>query len=143
MKSVFIAVGILALLAVATHRQQAAGLEPGALVVVAKALVVLHNWTFILGPGFVVGAGNGMVLGYLMYTTRLVPRGLALFGVDGGPLILISGAAIVLGLIGPGSLPQGIATISEFIWELALGFWLMLKGVNPAALAILPSSRDV
>ena len=75
MESVFIAVGILALLAVATLRQEGVGFEAAALLVAAKSLVVLHNWTFILGPGFVVGAGNGMVLGYLMYTTRLVPAG--------------------------------------------------------------------
>ena len=43
-----------------------------------------------MGPGFVVGVGNGLILGWLMYKSRLVPRGLAMFGLIGGPLIIIA-----------------------------------------------------
>jgi uncharacterized protein DUF4386 len=67
----FIAVGVLSLLTVLTLRQEAAGADAGSLVAVGKSLVALHDWTFLLGPGFVVGIGNGLLLGYLMYRSGL------------------------------------------------------------------------
>ena len=79
MESVFIAVGILSVLTVVTLRQDYAGGRRGeqqpALAVAGDAFVTLQEWTFGLGPGFVVGVGNGLILGYLMYRSRLVPRG--------------------------------------------------------------------
>jgi hypothetical protein len=67
----FIAIGVLNLLTVLTLRQEAAGADAGSLVAVGKRLVALHDWTFLLGPGFVVGIGNGLLLGYLMYRSGL------------------------------------------------------------------------
>jgi hypothetical protein len=69
----FIAVGILSLLSVVTLRQEAAGADVASLVAVGKSLVALHGWTFLLGPGFCAGLGNGLMLGYLMYRSALVP----------------------------------------------------------------------
>ena len=88
-ESAFIAIGILSLLSVVTLRQEAAaGADAASLLTVGKSLVALHDWTFLLGPGFVVGVGNGLMLGYLMYRSGLVPRGMALLGLIGGPLLL-------------------------------------------------------
>jgi hypothetical protein len=135
---VFIAVGILSLLTVVTLRQEAAGADAGSLVAVGQSLVALHNWTFLLGPGFFVGVGNGLMLGYLMYTSRLVPRGMAMLGLIGGPLIIASGVAILFGVIEAGGVWQLIATIPEFLWELfVLGIWLIVRGFNPSAVARL------
>jgi hypothetical protein len=140
-ESVFIAVGILSLLSVVALRQEAAGADAGSLVAVGESLVAIHGWTFMLGPGFVVGVGNGLMLGYLMYRSGLVPRRMAMLGLIAGPLIIVSGAAVVLGIIEPvsaGGVWQGIATIPEFLWELALGIWLTVRGFNPSAIASLP-----
>ena len=131
---VFIAVGILSLLTVVTLRQ-AAGSDDGSLVAIGESLVALHDWTRLLGPGFVVGVGNGLMLGYLMYRSALVPRGMAVLGLIGGPLIIASGVAVLLGVIEAGSVWQGIATIPEFFWELSLGIWLTVKGFNPSVIA--------
>ena len=136
-ESGFIAVGLLSLLALGTLRVTAAGTDPQMLVLVGRALVAIHDWTFRLGPGFVVGVGNGLILGYLMYVTRLVPRAMSVLGLVGGPLICISGALVLFGVIAPGSAPQAIATIPEFFWELSLGVWLTVKGFNPSAVAAL------
>jgi hypothetical protein len=81
----FIAVGILSLLTVVTLRQEAAGADAASLVAVGESLVALHDWTFRLGPGFFVGVGNGLILGYLMYSSRLVPRGMAMLGSSAVP----------------------------------------------------------
>jgi hypothetical protein len=99
---VFIALGILSLLTVVTLRQEAAGADAGSLVAVGESLVALHDWTRLLGPGFVVGVGNGLILGYLMYRSALVPRGMAVLGLIGGPLIIASGVAVLLGVIEAG-----------------------------------------
>ncbi len=131
-ESVFIAIGIVCLLSVVTLRQKVAGGDVGSLVTTGKALVAARNWTFVLGPGFVVGVGNGLILGYLMYRSRLVPRGMAMLGLIGGPLICISGIAVVMGVIDRGSAAQSIATVPEFLWELSLGIYLTVKGFKPS-----------
>jgi hypothetical protein len=100
---VFIAVGILSLLTVVTLRQEAtAGADAASLVAVGESLVALHDWTFLLGPGFFVGVGNGLILGYLMYTSALVPRGMAMLGLIGGTLIIASGVGVLFGVIEAG-----------------------------------------
>jgi hypothetical protein len=133
----FIAVGILSLLSVVTLRQEAGGADAGSLVAVGASLVALHDWTFLLGPGFVVGVGNGLMLGYLMYRSALVPRGMAMLGLIGGPLVIASGVAVLFGVFEAGSVWQAIATIPEFLWELSLGIWLIVKGFNPSAVTSL------
>ena len=132
----FIAVGILSLLTVVVLRQEAAaGADAASLVTVGESLVALHGWTFLLGPSFVVGLGNGLILGYLMYTSRLVPRGMAVLGLVAGSLLMASGIAVILGVIEQGGPLQTIAALPEFFWELALGIWLTVRGFNPSALA--------
>lgn len=96
----------------------------------------------MLGPGFVVGVGNGLILGYLMYQSRLVPRALAALGLIGGPLICLSGAAVVLDIIGRGSAAQSIATAPEFVWELSLGISLTVKGFRPSPITSAMEKLD-
>jgi Domain of unknown function (DUF4386) len=85
----FIALGILSLLTIVTLRQEAAaGAAATSLVALGESLMELHHWTRLLGPGFVVGLGNGLLLGYLMYSSRLVPRAMAMVGLIGSPLII-------------------------------------------------------
>jgi hypothetical protein len=138
----FIAVGILSLLTLVTLSQEAVGVDAGSLVAVGSALVALHDWTFLLGPGFVVGVGNGLLLGYLMYRSGLVPRRLALLGLVAGPVLCASGIAILFGVFEAGSVWQAIATIPEFVWELSLGIYLIVKGFRPSALASLSTNPD-
>ena len=140
----FITVGILSLLTLVTLRQEAAAgaADAGSLLAVGSALVALHDWTFLLGPGFVVGVGNGLLLGYLMYRSGLVPRRMAMLGLVAGPVLCASGIAILFGVFEAGSVWQIIATIPEFIWELALGIWLIVKGFNSSAVASLSADPD-
>jgi peptidoglycan/LPS O-acetylase OafA/YrhL len=121
----FILVGILAVLSIVTLSQQDAGGDEGA---IAYTLAALKDWTFILGPGFIVGWGNGLILGYLMYASGLVPRKMTWLGLVGGPLIIISGIAVMFGGGHPHEWYQGIATIPEALWELALGIYATVWG---------------
>ncbi|MBV9214066.1 MAG: DUF4386 domain-containing protein [Actinobacteria bacterium] len=124
----FIAIGIVCMLAVVTLRHDAAGAGAGSLLTGAKSLVAVRNWTFVLGPGFVVGVGNGLILGYLMYRSGLMPRGLTMVGLIGGSLICISGLGVVVDAIPKGGTAQTIATVPEFFWELSLGIYPLVKG---------------
>jgi hypothetical protein len=134
----FIAVGILSLLTVVTLRQEAAaGADAASLITAGESLVALHEWTRLLGPGFFVGIGNGLILGYLMYKSRLVPRPMAVLGLIGGPLIIASGVGVLFGVIEADGVVQGIATIPEFFWELSLGIWPIVSGFSPSAIARL------
>lgn len=135
MESVFIAVGVLSVLTVVTLRQSHVGVDADAaagLAVAGDAFLRLQEWTFGLGPSFVVGVGNGVILGYLMYRSRLVPRRLAVLGLIGGPLIILSGAAAMVGVIELDGTWQVLAAAPEFFWELGLGIYLVVKGFRPA-----------
>ena len=133
MESVFIAVGLLSLLAIVTLRQDVGAAGGDALVNAGRSLVAVHDWTFLLGPGWVVGVGNGLILGYLMYRSGLVPRRMTWLGLIGGPLIILSGTLVLFNVIEPGSPAQVIATIPEFFWELSLGIYLIVKGFRPSS----------
>jgi Domain of unknown function (DUF4386) len=133
MESVFIGVGILSVLVLVTLRQDYAGAgDTAGLTAVGDAFVALQEWTFCLGPGFVVGVGNGLILGYVMYRTGLVPRRLAMLGLIGGPLIILSGSAAMMGFIELDGTWQTLAAVPEFFWELGLGLYLIVKGFKPS-----------
>ena len=137
----FILIGLLSLLAIVTLRQAASGADAGSLVLIGKALHAIKDWTFLLGPGLTDGVGTGLILGWLMYSSGLVSRRMALFGLIGGPLLAASGAAVLLGVIPQGGAVQGIATIPEIIWELFLGLWLTFKGFKQSPIDA-PESRE-
>jgi hypothetical protein len=144
MESVFIGVGILSVLVLVTLRQDYVSTEGAAsagLTAVGDAFVALQEWTFCLGPGFVVGVGNGLILGFIMYRTGLVPRRLAMLGLIGGPLIVLSGSAAMMGFIELDGTWQTLAAIPEFFWELGFGVYLIVKGFKtPAAAAMAPGA---
>jgi hypothetical protein len=134
----FILVGILAVLSIITLAQQNAGGEEGT---TAYTLAALKDWTFILGPGWVVGWGNGLILGYLMYRSGLVPRWLAMFGLVGGPLNILSGTLVMFGAADQGGALQGLATIPEGLWELGLGIYATVWGFRSSS-PILAADRN-
>lgn len=128
-ESTFIAAGILAVLGIVSLGTD----DPGA-GSLAVSLAAIKDWTFLLGPGVVVGIGNGLILGYLLYRSGLVPRRLAMLGMIGGPVLLAAGMGVLFGAIEAGGTVQSLATVPEFVWELSLGVYLTVKGFRPAGL---------
>jgi hypothetical protein len=126
----FILVGIVAVLGIVTLQQDVAGAAEGTL---AYTLAAIKDWTFLLGPGWVVGWGNGLILGYLMYKSGLVPRKMTWLGLVGGPLIILSGTLVLFGIADAGGSLQGIATIPEGLWELLLGVYCAVQGSRPSS----------
>jgi hypothetical protein len=133
MESVLIVVGLLSLMSVVGLRQDfGSGSSDGSMVDVARSLLAVHSETALLGPQFCAGLGNGILLGYLMWRSRLLPRPMVLLGLIGGPLALLAGVGVLLGAWGiHAGLPVAL-TAPEAVWEFALSVWLIVKGFRPS-----------
>lgn len=94
----------------------------------------------MFGPGLVVGFGNGLILGYLMYRSGLVPRRMAMFGLVGGPLLIVGFLGALFGVYEPHSAPQLLLTVPEIIWEGSLGIYLAWKGFETTRTISLDAS---
>jgi Domain of unknown function (DUF4386) len=134
---VFLAAGIIFVLGVVSLRQD----SPDA-ADLAVSLAALKDWTFLFGPGFIVPFGNGLILGYLMYKSGLVPRRMAWLGLIGGPLLLISSIGTLVDWWGTGGTVPGLLVIPEFIWEAFLGIYCAIWGFRRDS-PILSPTRTV
>jgi hypothetical protein len=121
-------VGVASLLAVVTLRQTGAGLDA---LVTGQALVALYDRMFLLGQSF-IPALNALLLGSLLYRSRLVPRVLPVVGFVGAALLLASDVAVLFGLWDRVSALSAIAALPIALWEFSLGVYLVVKGFNPS-----------
>ncbi|MFF3224814.1 DUF4386 domain-containing protein [Nocardia suismassiliense] len=137
-----IAVGTVSVLSVVTLRRGSAGIDDPTLVAVSKALVAVHDWTFLLGPNFILGA-NSLLLATLMYRSRLVPRPIAVLGLIGGPLICVSATAVLFGLYDQLSAWGSVAALPVFAWEVSLAVYLIGKGFGQSAGDAVPVARQL
>jgi hypothetical protein len=128
LEAAIIVTGVIALLCVVTLRQAGAGADA---LVASQTLVAVYDWTFLFGPGF-MACVNALLLGSLLYRSRLVPRIIPLVGLVGAPLLFASDLAIMFGIWKQFSLPAGIATVPIAFWEVSLGVWLVVKGFKPS-----------
>jgi hypothetical protein len=136
--------GIACLLSVVTLRQSGAGANA---LATGQALVALYDRTFLLGQSL-MPALNALLLGSLLYQSRLVPRILPVLGFIGAPLLIAAQTAILFGLIGRLSPLAAIAALPIALWEFSLGVWLVAKGFNVSSLAsihatMVPSSEEI
>jgi hypothetical protein len=136
MESVFAAIGIISMLSVVSvidALDGASGAGATALATQGNSLVHTYEWAFEWGPGLVPGIGNGIMLGYLMYRSGLVPRGMAVLGLIGGPVLILSFVMILTGVYKNGEGPSGILTLPEAAWELSLGIYCAWKGFRTSS----------
>jgi hypothetical protein len=135
-ESVFAAIGIMSMLSVvsvANALSAAGGSEATALDTQGNSLVHTYEWAFEWGPGLVAGIGNGLILGYLMYRSALVPPRMALLGLIGGPVLILSFAMILGGVYKNGEGPSGLLTLPEAAWELSLGIYCAWNGFRSSS----------
>jgi hypothetical protein len=136
MESVFAAIGIMSMLSVVSvigALGGAGGSQATALDAQGNTLVHTYEWAFEWGPGLVPGIGNGILLGYLMYRSALVPPRMALLGLIGGPVLILSFVLILTGVYKNGQGPSGLLTLPEAAWELSLGIYCAWKGFRSAS----------
>lgn len=135
-ESVFIAAGIIFVLGVVGLRHDLPGANDAAFT-----LAALKDWTFLFGPGLIVPWGNGLILGYLMYKSGLVPRRMAWFGLIGGPLLLLGSFGTLFDWWDAGSAVPSIAVIPEIIWEAFLGIYCAIWGFRKDSPILRPTWR--
>jgi len=122
-------VGVAFLLSVVSLRQGGAGADA---LVTSNTLASLYNRIFLLSQSF-LPAVNDLLLGFLLYKSRLVPRALSLIGIVGGPVLIAGFIAVMFGLIGRLDPLAGLAAIPVALFEFSLGVWLTVKGFNRSA----------
>jgi len=120
--------GIVSLMSIVTLRQAGAG--TGALVT-AQGLAAQYQWTFFFAQSF-IPAVNGVLLGSLLYQSRLVPRWLPVLGLIGAGLLVAAWFAVLVGLIGAISAAAAVATLPIALWEFSLGVYLTIWGFKPS-----------
>lgn len=133
LEAALILVGVAALLAVVTLRQDTVGGDPTSMITTGRALVALYDAAFLVSQGFIPGL-NALLLGTVLYRSGLVPRAIPLLGLVGAPFFLAAKVAAILGVVDQFSAVPAITTIPIAAWELSLGLWLLLKGFTPSPL---------
>lgn len=137
-------VGVVSMLSIATLHTGAAasaGLDSESLRTQGASLLGTYNATFMLGQTLMPGM-NALMLGYVMFKSRLVPRIIPALGLIGGPLMISSVVGQIIGINEPISVWSGIALLPIFVWELSLGIWMTFKGFNPNAPILAGSTID-
>lgn len=123
-------VGVAFLLSVVTLRQAASGTDA---LVTGHAMAVLYDRIFLLGQSLMPAICD-LLLGYMLYKSRLVPRGLAIIGMVGAVPLLAGYVSMLFGLIGQHSALAGLSAVLVALFEFSLGIYLVVKGFRPSGI---------
>lgn len=96
---------------------------------VGFAFISLHNWTFILGPNFML-AINTFLYSYTFFKTGLVPKGLSLLGLTAACLIMLAAILELFGIIYQISVWGILLAFPIALYEMSLSVWLIVKGFS-------------
>lgn len=138
LEAAMIFVGVLSILSVLTLRQDVAGtagVDSAALLTARHTLVAIHDWTFLIGPGL-MAACNAMLIGSVMYRSRLLPRFIPTLGLIGAPLLLASCTATMFGVWEQISGPALLLTLPIAVWEFSFGVYMTIKGFKDAPASV-------
>ncbi len=132
MEAVFISIGlvsILGLLNLSIHYDAGSLPIEESQFAVGLMLQAFHQWTFMLGPNFMLGI-NTFMYSYLLFKTGLVPKPLALFGMITAVLVFTAGLLEMFGVIEPLSAAKGLIALPVGVYEMSLALWLIVKGFH-------------
>jgi hypothetical protein len=140
-EDVDLAMGIVSVLSIVSLSEAAAASgDSSSFVPAGLALVAVRDWTFVIGPS--MASLNALMLGTLLYRSRLVPRAIPALGLVGAPLLISFTIGTMLGITGPGTTWHGIAVAPFFFWELFVGLWMTFKGFNRSAPIIAGAAAE-
>jgi hypothetical protein len=135
LEAAMIFVGVISIMSIYVLREDVAGTtgaDASALSTVGQALVAMHDWTFLLGPGL-MAALNALLIGSVMYRSQLVPRWVPRLGLIGAPLLLASNTAVLFGVWDQVSGPAMVLTLPIALWEFSFGVYMTAKGFRTEA----------
>jgi hypothetical protein len=129
--------GVAFLLTIVILRQEGVGAEAQ---LIGHTLATLYDRIFLLGQSF-MPAIDDLLLGFLLFQSRLIPRGLAVIGIIGGPILLLGYLAAMFGLVGQHAPIAGLSALPVAVFEFSLGLWLTFRGFNPTAATELEARK--
>lgn len=119
-------VGVAFILTIVALRQSGAGAET---LITSHTLAILYDRIFLISQSF-MPAINDILLGLLLYRSRLVPRFLSSIGLVGGVVLLVGWIAVLFGIVGQHAPLAGLSAALVALFEFSLGIWLIVKGFN-------------
>jgi hypothetical protein len=144
LEAAMIFTGVASLLSLVTLHQDlgtATGANAASLITIGASHVATYNWAFTVGQSLMPVA-NALLLGTLMYRSGLVPRVIPVIGLIGAPLQLTAVILTMFGVIDRTSVATGILVIPDFIWELSLGIYLVVRGFKPCPITDAMRAAD-
>jgi hypothetical protein len=144
LEAIVIMVGVISVLSLLTLSQEfvtAGAPDVAAFQTSGTVFKAIHEWTFMLGPNFMLGI-NTMMYSYIFYKTKLVPRFISILGMTGAALVFICALLVMFDVIEQVSVWGGILALPVAANEMILAVWLIVKGFNPSVLASLFSKKD-
>jgi len=142
LEAIIITVGIISVLSLLTLSREfvAAGAPDTASFQASGTLLkAVHDWTFMLGPLFMLGI-NTMMYSYIFYKSKLVPRFISILGMTGATLVFINALLVMFGVVQQVSV-WGILALPVAANETILAVWLIVKGFDESALASMSTKK--
>jgi hypothetical protein len=131
--------GVASILTVVSLRHAGVGADG---LITGQALVGLYDKTFLVSQSL-IPAVNALLLGTLLYKSRLVPRVLPVLGLIGAPLLIVGTMGTLFGSWEMASPPTLLMALPIATWEFSLGVYLVVKGFRPSGVARLDAAPVV
>jgi hypothetical protein len=139
LEAIIITVGVISVLSLLTLSQEfvAAGApDPSSFHSSGIILQAIHDWTFMLGPLFMLGI-NTVMYSYIFYKTKLVPRFISILGMTGASCVFICSLFVMFGVFPQISFWGAVLAVPVAANEMILAVWLIVKGFNENAITSL------
>ena len=136
-ESVTVIVSVISILSLLTLSQEfvsAGAPEASYFQALGTLLLAARDWTNLIGINFVFGLG-ALIIYYLLYQSKLVPRFISVWGLIGATLLFAAGLLMMFGLITPFSVVDTVLSYPIAVQEMVLAVWLIVKGFNSSAIA--------
>jgi hypothetical protein len=127
---VFILIGLTSILALITLSQSYMNTQNPNIEnfqTIGEVLKGIHDWSFILGPNFMLGV-NTFMYSYVFFTSGLLPKKIAIFGILAAILIFIASILELFGIILQVSAVGFLLAVPIFFYEMTVAIWLIRKG---------------
>ena len=122
LEATLIFAGVASLLTVLNLRSLGAEAQ-----VISRGFVMLYDRLFLISQSF-IPAVNALLLGTLLYQTRLVPRTLPVIGIIGAFTLVAGDVAVLYGVYDQRAPIAGLSAVPIALWEFSLGIYLTFKG---------------
>jgi hypothetical protein len=143
LEAIIITVGVISVLSLLTLSREyvAAGASDiGSFQASGTLLKAIHDWTFLLGPNFMLGI-NTMMYSYIFYKSELLPRFIPILGMTGATLVFLAAILEMFGVFSQISVWGAVLSLPVFANEMILAVWLIMKGFNESALASMSAKK--